>query len=49
MLGVRGPDMQADALSLAALMDQATAAGIEKLRLQTGPTNSRACCVDIRI
>ena len=37
MLGVRGPDMQADALSLAALMDQATAAGIEKLRLQTGP------------
>ena len=37
MLGVRGPDMQADALSLAALMDQATAAGIEKLRLQTAP------------
>ena len=35
VLGVRGPDTKADALSQAALMDQATAAGIENLRRRT--------------
>ncbi|TFD15230.1 Na+/H+ antiporter [Cryobacterium sp. TMT1-2-2] len=37
LLGVRGPDTKADALSQAALMDQATAAGIENLRRHTRP------------
>ncbi|TFB64550.1 Na+/H+ antiporter [Cryobacterium sp. Hz9] len=37
ILGVRGPDTKADALSQAALMDQATAAGIENLRRHGRP------------
>ncbi|TFD49720.1 Na+/H+ antiporter [Cryobacterium sp. Hh11] len=40
VLGVHGPDTHADALSQAALMDQATAAGIENLRQHTRPDDS---------
>ena len=39
ILGVRGPDTKADALSQAALMDQATAAGIENLRRHARPND----------
>ena len=39
ILGVRGPDTKADALSQAALMDQATAAGIENLRRHGRPND----------
>jgi CPA1 family monovalent cation:H+ antiporter len=40
ILGVHGPDTHADALSQAALMDQATAAGIENLRQHARPDDS---------
>jgi CPA1 family monovalent cation:H+ antiporter len=40
ILGVHGPDTQADALSQAALMDQATAAGIASLRRHARPDDS---------